>query len=349
MNLRAALKLGLAGLLVDSAAWRLWSRVRAPRIHVLGYHRVVDALDEQGPINPSLCITTDAFRRQMQQVKERFTVLGLGDAAHALSGERVLDGERDACVLTFDDGYRDVLERARPVLAALGLPATVFVPTGYAGRARQLPHDRLYAALWALRRRRRPIDVLPPAAARALASDGPGAAVDVLIAALTGDALERLIAALDPPALDDPGGQVLAPDELRALAEAGWEIGAHTVEHVVLTRDPPARVEHELMQARRDIERWTGRPCRFFAYCNGYHSATLRAAVRRAGYLAAVTTCDRPNGRGVDPLRIGRKVMWQGHACGLDGRWSATASAAHLHDLFGDLGLTRPVDGEVHA
>lgn len=37
-------------------------------------------------------------------------------------------------VVTFDDAYRSVLERAKPVLDDLELPGTVFVPTLYPGR-----------------------------------------------------------------------------------------------------------------------------------------------------------------------------------------------------------------------
>lgn len=37
--------------------------------------------------------------------------------------------------VTFDDGYRSVLERAFPVLERLGLPATVFVPTDFVATA----------------------------------------------------------------------------------------------------------------------------------------------------------------------------------------------------------------------
>jgi len=61
-----------------------------------------------------------------------------GDLRHLLErgyrAERFLDavaqprGRRTVAV-TFDDAYRSVLEVARPVLAQLGVPGTVFVPT----------------------------------------------------------------------------------------------------------------------------------------------------------------------------------------------------------------------------
>jgi hypothetical protein len=40
--------------------------------------------------------------------------------------------------------------------------------------------------------------------------------------------------------------------------------------------------------------------------------------------------------------------LWEAHARGPNGAFSPALSAAHLHDLFGALGLTRPVDGEMH-
>lgn len=41
-------------------------------------------------------------------------------------------------VVTFDDAYRSVLTRAYPILERLGLPATVFAPTGWVGTERPM-------------------------------------------------------------------------------------------------------------------------------------------------------------------------------------------------------------------
>ena len=50
----------------------------------------------------------------------------------------VLDGEREGSgrelLLTFDDGYSDLLSEAAPVLEARSIPALAFIVTGFAGR-----------------------------------------------------------------------------------------------------------------------------------------------------------------------------------------------------------------------
>src|SRR5207244_3036024 len=120
---REMVKSALAGA-ASYGAYALLRRLRGPRVVVLGYHRVVDRVPADGPVNPALCVSTATFRRQMEQVRRHFAVLSLADAMRAIDGQRSLD--RDACAITFDDGYEDVLSRAHPILAELGIPAAVF-------------------------------------------------------------------------------------------------------------------------------------------------------------------------------------------------------------------------------
>jgi peptidoglycan/xylan/chitin deacetylase (PgdA/CDA1 family) len=48
-------------------------------------------------------------------------------------------------LVTFDDGYRDNLENAVPILREHGYPAVMFVPIGYLGDTRPLPHEERLA------------------------------------------------------------------------------------------------------------------------------------------------------------------------------------------------------------
>jgi peptidoglycan/xylan/chitin deacetylase (PgdA/CDA1 family) len=44
-------------------------------------------------------------------------------------------------LITFDDGYRDILENALPVLQKHGYPAVIFVPIAYMDDEMPLPHE----------------------------------------------------------------------------------------------------------------------------------------------------------------------------------------------------------------
>jgi peptidoglycan/xylan/chitin deacetylase (PgdA/CDA1 family) len=79
-------------------------------------------------------------------------------------------------------------------------------------------------------------------------------------------------------------------DAIGALAEEGWEVGAHTASHPWLTRvADDAELARELEQPRALLQERLGRPCRTLAYPYGDHDDRVVEATRRAGYEAAGT------------------------------------------------------------
>ena len=88
-------------------------------MRILGYHRIADAGD-------SLAVSPARFREQMRAVAE--------SGAQPIRLDRAIELLRSpvpgryVCV-TFDDGYRDNLLAAAPVLAEFDIPATIFLPS----------------------------------------------------------------------------------------------------------------------------------------------------------------------------------------------------------------------------
>lgn len=76
-------------------------------------------------------------------------------------------------------------------------------------------------------------------------------------------------------------------EELRGLADAGWEVGSHTCTHAVLDTLGPEDLERELRRSRQRCEAALGRPCLTLAYPFGAYDARVAAAARAAGYVAA--------------------------------------------------------------
>jgi peptidoglycan/xylan/chitin deacetylase (PgdA/CDA1 family) len=89
--------------------------------------------------------------------------------------------------------------------------------------------------------------------------------------------------------LKKKGFDGISPAQVRALADAGWEIGAHTITHPDLTTANPAQLRTEVAGSRRYIIRHFGLRVDFFAYPAGKYNPAVEAAVRRAGFLGAAT------------------------------------------------------------
>ena len=106
----------------------------ARTLRVLMYHKVNDLWP-----NPTT-VPTAVFEEQMALLGELgYVPVSLG----AVTGHYVhgVDLPEGAVLITFDDGYRDNLENALPVLRRHGYPAVLFVPIGYLDDGRPLPHE----------------------------------------------------------------------------------------------------------------------------------------------------------------------------------------------------------------
>jgi peptidoglycan/xylan/chitin deacetylase (PgdA/CDA1 family) len=106
---------------------------------------------------------------------------------------------------------------------------------------------------------------------------------------------------------------VMGWNELRALVEAGWEVGSHTRTHPWLTRLDDARLREELAGSRAEVEDGLGGPCRSLAYPYGDLDGRVAEAARAAGYAAAGGVLPgRLSAR--DPLRFPRISVGRGWA-----------------------------------
>lgn len=100
--------------------------------------------------------------------------------------------------------------------------------------------------------------------------------------------------------------RMLTEGELRALAAAGVELGAHTVSHPDLSTLDREACLREMVESREALERLTGAEVRTFAYPFCRYGDAAVAAAAEAGFLAAVT-CE---GRGGwSPFELKRAML----------------------------------------
>jgi peptidoglycan/xylan/chitin deacetylase (PgdA/CDA1 family) len=233
------------------------------------------------------------IERVLVYVKRQFDVVPLA----ALASGRA-DVARPLAI-TFDDGLRNNVQVAYPMLERLGLTATFFV-------CPQLTDERAWIWSQEMRQRLLRLDSLCDLS---LATGGPREVEPFVtwmktLAPSRRREVEAKVRKATPnfaaTAAERHEFELAHWEELRALDPRVATIGSHTLTHPILPSLDAGEVEVEVAQSRRLIEERLDREADLFAYPNGDSDAQVHACVRRH-YRAAVTVeegcvdagCDR--------------------------------------------------------
>lgn len=270
-------------------------------IRILTYHRFTSQ-------------DAELLEKQCRYLRRHYQPTSLRDIAYCLR-----DGKRippNAVAVTVDDGYRDFLDHAVPVLRACGIPATVFLVADFIDRKQWLWWDPLLYSLQRTSRRilESSLGRFPIAseAERAAAFDGCVERLKTLPdrtrAAVLEDVLKQLDVAL--PSEIPPEMAPMTWDEIRSLRECAVEFGGHTRTHPILSRvETREAMCAEVSYCKLRIEQELGEPVLNFAYPNGrvtdWNDGVVEA-VQAAGYLTAVTTVHGISRPGDSPFRLKR-------------------------------------------
>ncbi len=185
---------------------------------------------------------------------------------------------RAGYALSFDDGYKDNLTHALPILERYNVPATIFVGTKFIDGTLE-PFET-----WVC---------------RLLAAAGPGApAYDSIRApfkrgslASRQKRLEALARQCNVAVPRVQAGDFLSWDDVRELDRHPLvTIGSHISSHTVLTTLDPIHLWRELAGSKRILEEKLGRNVDVLSYPYGGHNALVRGTARLAGYKIACTT-----------------------------------------------------------
>jgi peptidoglycan/xylan/chitin deacetylase (PgdA/CDA1 family) len=255
-----------------------------PGAAVLCYHGIRSA-NEDVPFS-DLHVTEETFESHCRLLAETCHPISLDHFRAARAGMRPLPAR--PVIVTFDDGYRAVVDRALPVLERYGVPATVFACSEPLLTSTHFWFD-------VLGRREGEVAVTR---ARALPY---------------GD-WRVLIESIGSPASPCETHRPLTRDELQRLAASPLiEIGAHTMSHPTLARASVAEQRREITGCRDALHHATNRPVEAFAYPYGdlfqdFLPETV-GLVREVGFTLAFTTREAFATLHDDPFQTPRFVM----------------------------------------
>ena len=249
---------------------------------VLLYHRVHRSYRDRW----QLCVSPENFAAHLRCLKRSFRPVRLAEIAAMIADGKV---KQNSVAITFDDGYRDNLTAAIPILEQMRLPATFFICGDAASEGESFWWERLEASLQLME--------LDDAGAERLHRR-----------LMVADVVERHRILAELPAADHVLSERLSHDDLKVLAcHPLADIGAHGWSHRRLDHLQTHDLRREVMENVRMLADLTGTSVRSFAYpFGGSVTSELTDIVREAGIETACTVASTAVTVGSDPLLIPR-------------------------------------------
>jgi peptidoglycan/xylan/chitin deacetylase (PgdA/CDA1 family) len=301
MSVREGILRLLDGVGAIDGMLRLRRVVALPWLTVLCYHRTAERTAAGGMDHATIDATPAQFDAQLALLGEHFTFVGVDDVVAFARGGRL---PANPVLVSFDDGYRDCLTTALPLLLRHKVPAVFFIPTHFVSERRMFWWDRI---AWTLKHSKKDRLALSYPNRIELVVKAKGTIdrahriTTTIVKRWPELDLERFLGELEKAAdvaLDPTEERSLVDaalmtwDEIGALSRAGMGIGSHTRNHRVLQTLPRGDYGSELSGSRLEIEERLGKPVESIAYPVGYGIGShpdLQRAVRDAGYEVGFT------------------------------------------------------------
>jgi peptidoglycan/xylan/chitin deacetylase (PgdA/CDA1 family) len=273
------------------------------RLAILNYHRIENIGGSASAFfRPNFSASASAFDEQMDYIRRNYNVISLAQfLAWQNGGETLPDFP---LMITFDDGYRDNLTTALPILKKYGLPAVIFLTSGHIGdstgfywdiSAQCFFHTKKHSAnlphvgekAWADEPARQSICGEWVEALKRISEAEKESAMRALPDILEVDITPETFSSV-----------MLSWDEARSMMREGIAFGAHTVSHPILTRVSLEQAEREMAGSKKQIEDSLGVPVQTFAYPNGQKndiSPALEKIAEKIGFQAAFSLMPGPS------------------------------------------------------
>jgi len=304
-----------------SGVFSLWLYFNRKKVNILMLHGVVD--DASKTWLPMWRRDySSRLDSRMARLSRHYDFVDLDQAVEILKGNVV--PKRNTMVVTFDDGYRNNIDIAAPILKKYNIPSTIFIATAYITQQKPFIIDRLDYALQSLK-----------SGIHEFVVDGHKIEVDAtsreslarfydhyrkkfctrfdndmsanenmekfaqLLEEKTGKSINDLFKG-------DTWSDVLEWECIEKSASDLVGFESHTVDHYRLANLEYSEVIEQLKNSRDEIKAKIGKTSEFICYPVGSYDDDVIRASKECGYKAGVTTKPGLNEAGCDLFTLKR-------------------------------------------
>ena len=283
--------------------------VRKQEVSIITYHRMLYKAQEDKFDTSLISTCPKRFEKQIKLLSEKYHVISFDFLAECIKNKGELP--TNSVIITFDDGYRDFYTNAYPILKRYGVPTTIFLTTGYIDG--DLPWwDKLTYIIKKTQVKKFEIEELGKCSLETETEkkrflknifiklkEVNNAKKDLIINKLG----EVLKVDVERELYDN---FFMSWDEVREISKNGISIGAHTVNHPILTNVGKEEAEAEIVMSKKKIEQEIRETINLFSYTNANGNGDTREILKKEGFLFGLSFGYMPNDVEADPLNLKR-------------------------------------------
>ncbi|MEN6409564.1 MAG: polysaccharide deacetylase family protein [Anaerolineaceae bacterium] len=282
-------------------------------LRILVYHRIVDRPSENTLSDPSLISATpEQFEQQMSYVRQNYHLLSIIDLIQAIESRDLLPPQ--SLLVTFDDGYRDFLDTAWPILERYQIPSLLFLATGFLFPENQMYWwDQLYQGIYRTRLTR--LNLGPIGNFQFENIHQKRSVFNELKRQISARCNSHAVQLFDQimeklDVIPQTTNLLLTWNEVRYLQEQGCYLATHTRNHPILSHLPAENALQEIRDSQQDLYRELGTVLPVVAYPSGHSQDCndhLAPLLRENGFILAMSSIPGMNILpGCDLLRLKR-------------------------------------------
>lgn len=272
---------------------------------ILVYHSFVNPSNPRLDYSPDgMTVSAKVFAKHIKYLSKHYRVISLNELIDILNNKNS-EMPDNLCVITFDDGWKEIIDYAYPVLKQYGFTATIFLSPNYIDGKEWFWEERLKYLLaeifriWMNSSFGNNLGIQKMLTEYELnnflslrSKDLNSYLMDFIITAREKTETWRnsLIMELEKSVARYGGSQArlfLNWDEVKGMTKDGISFGAHTLSHCNLAMCSEAKARHEIVESKKIIEKRLGSPVKAFAYPYGKYNENVRSIVRESGFECA--------------------------------------------------------------
>ena len=313
-RVRRLIKIFLSYLFFYSGLLRIIRRMRRPdgEFRILMYHHITE--NGEGGLPVSI------FEKQISWVRKNYPLMSLKELLLCQKEGREIP--KRTLAVTFDDGYRDFLTGAYPILKEKGVPVTLFTVVEC------LNHKPLWTEsvkYWFEKTLARKLDITlngekysfplenteEKTTASARLKEHLKHVKDEERQTRLLEIQKKLLGNGEAANMPSP---MLNWEEILELARDGVEIGAHTLNHPILSRVSLSEARRQIVASKESLEQRLKKTVHLFSYPNGKaedFTEEIKEIVQESGFLGACTTIEGRNDPSSDLYALKRIATWE--------------------------------------